>query len=73
MDRILVPKLLVFLDASPSPYHAVDGVKKRLAAVGFQQLQERSSWSLSRGGRYYFTRNGSALVAFAIGGKFVPN
>lgn len=69
----MISKLLAFLDASPSPYHAVSNLSKRLGAVGFNRLDEGSSWegAVQAGGKYYFTRNGSAMVAFAIGKKYV--
>ena len=45
---------------------------KRLAAVGFEKLSEKQTWSLRPGGRYYFTRNLSTIVAFAVGSKYEP-
>lgn len=40
--------------------------------VGFKQIKERDSWAptLQPGGKYYLTRNGSSIVAFAIGKKW---
>lgn len=69
----MIRKLLSFLDHSPSPYHAVSNLSKRLVDSGFQRLEEGQSWneSVKAGGKYYFTRNGSAMVAFTIGGKYV--
>ncbi len=45
---------------------------KRLAAAGFERLSERAAWNLQPGGRYFFTRNASTLVAFAVGAKYQP-
>lgn len=45
---------------------------RRLAAVGFQKLSEKQEWKLKPGGRYYFTRNLSTIVAFAVGAKYQP-
>ncbi|KAF2000736.1 peptidase M18, aminopeptidase I [Amniculicola lignicola CBS 123094] len=58
-----------FVNASPTPFHAVRSAKERLEAAGFQQIKERDSWAstLQPGGKYYLTRNGSSIVAFAIG------
>jgi aspartyl aminopeptidase len=40
------------------------------------QLKEEDSWmekgTLRKGGRYFFTRAASTLVAFAVGGAFEP-
>ena len=50
---------------------AADEASKRLRAAGFQKLSERNSWKgLKTGGKYYFTRNASTIVAFAIGSKY---
>jgi aspartyl aminopeptidase len=34
----LVSDLIAFLGASPTPFHAVDEVRKRLEAAGFRRL-----------------------------------
>lgn len=64
--RALAQDLLDFIDASPSPWHAVASAVSRLVAAGFVQLQERDHWSLQPGGRYLVSRGGS-LIAFTIG------
>jgi aspartyl aminopeptidase len=47
-----------------------DEAKRQLKAAGFAQLSEREEWTgLEPGRKYFFTRNHSALVAFAIGAK----
>ena len=43
--------------------------KRQLIAAGFHLLNENDEWDLKPGGRYFFTRNMSSLVAFAIGEK----
>lgn len=43
--------------------------KRQLVAAGFHLLSENEEWKLKPGGRYFFTRNMSSLVAFAIGEK----
>ena len=53
-----------YIDASPSPYHAVQEAIARLAPAGFEELAERDAWTLEPG-RYYVQRGGS-LVAFVI-------
>lgn len=59
--------LLKFLDASPTPWHAVASMKSRLDAAGFQELNERDDWALESGSGYYVIRNGSSIVAFRTG------
>lgn len=43
---------------------------KLLRKAGYQRLSETSQWHLKPGGRYFFTRNLSTLVAFAVGADF---
>jgi len=59
--------LLDYLDASPTPWHAVASAETRLHAAGFQRLEETSRWQLAAGGRYYVTRGESSLIAFTVG------
>jgi len=59
--------LLRFLDASPTPFHAVETMAMALRAAGFEALDERDEWQLKLGGRYFVVRNGSSLVAFSCG------
>lgn len=59
--------LFRFLDASPTPYHAVKSQINLLESHGFQCLSEAKNWSLKPGRRYYVTRGGSSLVAFIYG------
>ncbi|MEQ8230902.1 MAG: M18 family aminopeptidase, partial [Gammaproteobacteria bacterium] len=59
--------LLAFLDASPTPFHAVATMRERLLAAGFEALDEAEAWHLAPRGRYFVTRNESSLVAFRLG------
>ncbi|KAJ1396239.1 Peptidase M18 [Sesbania bispinosa] len=68
----VVSDLVDFLNASPTAFHAVDEAKKRLKSAGYQQLSEKEVWELKAGNKYFFTRNHSTVVAFAIGKKYVP-
>ncbi|OBT85555.1 hypothetical protein VE02_06700 [Pseudogymnoascus sp. 03VT05] len=67
-----VDDFLDFVGSSPTPFHAVQSAIKRLESSGFTPIHERESWSttLQPGGKYYLTRNGSSIVAFAIGAKW---
>ncbi len=58
--------LLGFLSASPSPYHAVAEVARRLRAAGFCELDERERFSPDVA-RAFVVRGGSSLVAFHLG------
>jgi aspartyl aminopeptidase len=58
--------LRAFVDASPSPGHAVAELVRRLSAAGFTELAEIDRWALSAGGRHFVVRHGS-LIAFRLG------
>ncbi len=58
--------LMQFLDASPTPFHAVLSLANALTAAGFKQLDEREDWQLVPGA-YFVTRNDSSIVAFRVG------
>lgn len=66
MYRKTTEELLEFLEKSPTPFHAVRLMEDLLRANGYEACPEDSRWTLQKGGRYYVTRNGSALIAFAI-------
>jgi aspartyl aminopeptidase len=59
--------LIDFIDASPSPWHAVATTEQRLLARGFKRLGEVERWQLSPGGRYFVVRGGSSIIAFVLG------
>ncbi|GAV68233.1 Peptidase_M18 domain-containing protein [Cephalotus follicularis] len=67
----IVSDFLAFLNASPTAFHAVDEAKKRLRNAGYEQVSEREDWKLEAGKKYFFTRNHSTLIAFAIGHKYL--
>ncbi|CAG8492580.1 13437_t:CDS:2 [Ambispora gerdemannii] len=73
---IIPPKeatnFIEFVNNSPSPFHAVEEARVRLSAAGYKEICERESWNnvLELNGKYYFTRNRSTIVAFAIGRKY---
>ncbi|MBS4017107.1 MAG: M18 family aminopeptidase [Dechloromonas sp.] len=67
--RAQAQDLLDFIDASPSPWHAVATCKQRLLAAGFVRLEEFDRWQLEAGGRYFVIRGGSSIIAFTIGSQ----
>lgn len=58
--------LLDFLNASPTPFHAVANSVQMLEAAGFQRLQENNAWNNIAPGKYFVTRNDSSIVAFVL-------
>ena len=59
-------KLMAFLDASVSVYHAVDYLCGMLEDAGYTRLTEGESWNLTAGGKYFLTRGGTAVLAFRV-------
>ena len=58
--------LLSFIDAAPSPFHAVDVVAERLLAAGFVELLETAAWP-EDDGRGRFLRRAGAIVGWTGG------
>lgn len=73
-ERDRVKRCIQFIDSSPEPFHCVSSVIAKLSTAGFTRLDEGSLWresrAIKRGGKYYFTRNGSTVVAFTVGNLF---
>jgi aspartyl aminopeptidase len=65
--KIQAQDLLDFIDASPSPWHAVHSVEQRLQQAGFTALHEAQAWQLNAGGSYYVVRGGASIIAFSLG------
>jgi len=65
-----VENLLEFIDASPSPYHAVDSAIQYLNQSPTTCLKESDIWKLKPSTVYYITRNNSSLVAFKTPSHF---
>lgn len=65
--------LIDFLYKSPSAYQAVETIKERLDKDGFVELKEADTWKLVSEGKYYVTKNDSALIAFKVGTEDVEN
>ena len=59
--------LINFIQESPSPYHAIDSIKKKLHEQGFVELREHMTWEIKPKGKYYVTRNDSSIIAFDLG------
>lgn len=70
----LARKAMDYIDKSPDPFHAVQTSEVMLREAGFEELDDTVPYAgkLQPGGKYYFTRNKSTLVAFAVGEKYTP-
>lgn len=65
----LTRDLLAFIEAAPTPYHAVTEVAARLLLAGFRRFSEREAWALSPGDRGFVVRGGGSIAAFRMGKK----
>ncbi|MBR2336622.1 MAG: M18 family aminopeptidase [Clostridia bacterium] len=65
--------LINYLNKSLTPYHAHDNAVKLLEKNGFKELKENQQFNVKVGGKYYVSRDGSALIAFRIGEHFSFN
>ncbi len=62
MAKVPVKDLCAYLDASPTPYHAVAETVRRLAKAGYTALAEADEWRLAAGDRRFVVRGGSILA-----------
>ncbi|KAH8588792.1 putative vacuolar aminopeptidase 1 [Bisporella sp. PMI_857] len=61
-----------FMTENPTVWHAVAAFEDRLTKAGFKKLSERKTWNdeLTQGGKYFTSRNGTALIAFTVGDAY---
>ncbi len=65
--RQIVKKLIDYISASPTQFHAVESLANTLRENGFTELREKDCWNLKKGGKYYIVRGGTAIIAFRMG------
>ena len=57
---------LTFVEQSPTAFHSTANFTDMLREKGYRELKETDPWLVDAGGRYFVTRNDSAVIAFAV-------
>eukprot|EP00808_Paulinella_micropora_P018748 g21831.t1 len=71
----VVSDFLGFLHKSPSHFHAVHAASSMLQKAGFVEISESDTQAFKAvkpNGKYFYTRNQSSIISFAVGGKWKP-
>lgn len=66
MSRDHNREMLTFIEQSPSCFHVIQRLGKRLEQEGFRELKESEEWRTQAGGGYYVIRNDSSMIAFRL-------
>lgn len=66
MKRKFAENLLDYIYESPTAFNAVKTSKELLVKNGFVELKMNEKWQIKVGGKYFVTKNSSALTAFVI-------
>ncbi|MGL6105615.1 M18 family aminopeptidase [Romboutsia sp.] len=70
MEQIKFAKNLIdFIYESPTSFNAVETSKQLLENNGFEEVDLCNKWSLEVDGKYYITKNSSAIIAFTVNSK----
>ena len=65
-ETFSIEGLFDFLNAGVSAFHSTAAAAAILEANGYQNCPESAAWELVPGGKYYTTRNGSAILAWRM-------
>ena len=66
MQKFELEGLLDFLNKGVSAFHSAAAAAAILEANGYEERPESAAWELVPGGKYYTTRNGSAVLAWRM-------
>ena len=67
MEKELAKELVSFINSSPTAYHAAKTVEDYYKSEGYTELFEKDKWNIQKGGKYYISKNQSAIIAFEVG------
>lgn len=60
-------ELLDFINKGKTAFQSANELKVILDKEGYAEIKEEDNWDLKKGGKYYITKNNSAVIAFEIG------
>ncbi|MFT8351553.1 M18 family aminopeptidase [Clostridium saccharoperbutylacetonicum] len=60
-------ELIDFINKSKTAFQGTQELKNILNNQGYIEIKEEDQWELKKGGKYYITKNNSAVIAFEIG------
>lgn len=63
-------EVIEFIDESPSTYHVVKNCSDILDENGFERIMPREKWEIKKGGKYFFKKSSSTIIAFTVGEDF---
>ena len=67
--KSITKDLFTFLEKSPTAPHSVITIKNILDSKGFIEINEKDSWKLNSGDKFYTIRANTAIIAGIIGKK----
>ena len=65
----IAEELLTFISGNPTAFHTTAAIAGILKENGYKELLESDCWNLEKGGKYFVCRNGSSIIAFAVGSE----
>lgn len=66
MAKEYIDEMLEYIGKATSAFTAIDAQKKILKDAGFVELDEKDDYDIKKGGNYFVTRGGSAIIAFKV-------
>lgn len=66
MENNFVKEFISFTEKGKSVFHSVGEIEKILVEKKFSELKLQERWEIELGGRYFFKRNDSTIIAFTL-------
>ena len=60
-------EVIEFIDESASAFHVVKNCSDILEENNFLRLMPQEKWKLKKGGKYFFKKSSSTIIAFTVG------